>query len=272
MAADQPSRRPGGDQREASWLRVTMGKKEARGSGVACGRRGCWPRVSDYGVRPRTRVLTCEEEREHELLWQCARCLQWLEEQRFTHNQMQRKDARWCRKCEQEGAEKKQCNAPDGCFKFKTQWAFRGVEWSSTGERLCRHCANGQKKRKWGQYHCVQCGDQKPKKDFQNTEGKLTQQCSRKRLRCDVCLAADTKEKDDQEKQRMTEIITQDSGRQHKEGAGQDDEERFFTKQLSALHAWLSKHQNIYPKRDTATGKLREKRATSKAKWAHKGC
>ena len=49
----------------------------------------------------------CEEEREKELLWQCARCLQWMEELRFAPSQMEKKDARWCRKCQMEGSEKK---------------------------------------------------------------------------------------------------------------------------------------------------------------------
>ena len=129
-----------------------------------------------------------------------------MEEIRFPPSQMQKKDARWCRKCEEEASEKKQCNAPEGCFKFKTAYAFRTTEWNSIGERLCGHCFHGKKRRKWGHHFCFECGDQKHKKDFQNVVGKLTPTSSRKYLRCDQCVAKHKQREKAQEKQRMTEM------------------------------------------------------------------
>ena len=172
-----------------------------------------------------------------------------MEEQRFSSSQMQKKEARWCRKCEQEGSEKKQCNAAEGCFKFKTAYAFRTTAWDSIGERLCRHCFHGKKRRKWGHYFCFECGDQKHKKDFQNVVGKLTPTSSRKYLRCDQCVAKHKQREKAQEKQRMTEMTIPEPTTSGTENSAESSEERLFMAQFTALQTWLSKNDDKYPKR-----------------------
>ena len=144
---------------------------------------------------------------------------------------------------------KKQCNAPEGCFKFKTVNAFRTTEWNSSSERLCRHCFNGKKPRKWGYHNCFECGEQKHNKEFRNVVGKLTSTKNRNQLRCDACVNKHKRREEAQEEQRMTEMTIQQPIRNDNGTNHENSEERFFMNQFTALEAWLSKYHGTYPKR-----------------------
>ena len=137
------------------------------------------------------------------------------------------------------------------------------MEWNSADERLCRHCSNGKKGRKWGHYTCVQCGDQKPRKEFQSIEGKLTKASGRARIRCDACIAKQVQEEQTQEKKRMTEMMMKTPS-VNKTDTVDEDDHRYFTKQVHSLQTWLTKHKNAYPKQHS--NNLEEKQGRTSRK------
>ena len=82
-------------------------------------------------------------------------------------------------------------------------------------------------------------------------EGSLRKPSGRGRIRCDVCITKQEQEELTQDKQRMTEIVQ--TRAVHNTEAINEDDDRFFTKQVNALRTRLIEHADVYPKRHSHT-------------------